>query len=463
MKYSLTHLSDSALAHDMTALVARERTTMAALLAHLAEFDVRRLYLAAAHPSMYSYCVHELGLSEDAAFKRIHAARAARQHPAIFAALAAGRLHLSAVILLAPHLTPENRDELLAAAAGRSKSEIEQLLAERFPRPDVPARVQALSAPPGQVIDQLSPGIVELLPDQHAPGRVQASDERLAPGPVERSADRPRLAPLAPQRFALQLTMSQQLHDKLRYAQELLSHQVAAGDVAQVLERALDALIVQLEKRKFAATRRQHRPGATQSGRYVPAHVKRAVWERDGGRCTFVSESGRRCPARLLLEFDHLHEVARGGLATIEGMRLRCRAHNQYGAERTFGVEFMHHKRAEARSIAATRARTVGAQQAEARNAAAAGARTVGAQRAEARNAAAAACARTVAAQQAEEVIPWLRALGFRTDEARRAAALCEAIPNAPIEERVRMALSYFRPRSASRLRVEPASAGCGP
>ena len=421
MKYSLTHLSDSALVLDMTALVARERTTMAALLAHLAEFDARRLYLPAAHPSMYSYCAHELRLCEQAAFNRIRAARTARQFPAIFPAVAEGRLHLGAVLLLAPYLTAENADELLEAAGRKSKSEIEQLIAERFPRPDVPAQVQALSAPAalGQVIEQLSPGRVE----------------QLDPGPVERSGrgridPKPKLAPLSPQRFALQLTMSQELHDKLRYAQELLSHQVAAGDVAQVLERALDVLILQLEKRKFAATRRPRRPGATPSGRYVPAHVKRAVWERDGGRCTFVSESGRRCPARSLLEFDHLHKVARGGLATIEGMRLHCRAHNQYGAERTFGVEFMRHKRAEARNTAAARARTVAAQ------------------RAEARSAAAAARALTVGVQQAEEVIPWLRALGFRADEARRAAARCETIPDASLEQRVRLALTCFRPRT---------------
>ena len=296
--YSLTHLSDSALAHDMTALVARERATTAAPLAHLAEFDVRRLYLAAAHPSMYSYCVHELRLSEDAAFKRIHAARAARQHPAIFAALAAGRLHLSAVILLAPHLTPENRDELLAAAAGRSKSEIEQLLAERFPRPDVPARVQALSAPPGQVIDQLSPGIVELLPDQHAPGRVQASDERLAPGSAERSADRPKLAPLSPERFALQLTMSQELHDKLRYAQELLSHQVAAGDVAQVLERALDALIPQPPARSGAWGPCNHRRDAAALSGSQPvwggAHVRCRVHAPQASRGSKRRSGGTR-------------------------------------------------------------------------------------------------------------------------------------------------------------------------
>ena len=96
--YSLSHVPDAALARDLAAAAARDRAATANLLAHIAEFDARKLYVPAAHPSMYSYCVHELRLSEEAAFKRIHAARAARRFPALFAAVADGRLHLSAVV-----------------------------------------------------------------------------------------------------------------------------------------------------------------------------------------------------------------------------------------------------------------------------------------------------------------------------------------------------------------------------
>src|SRR5207247_290864 len=98
------------------------------------EVDERRLYLPAAYPSIYSYCVGELRLCEQAAFKRIRAARTARRFPAIFPALAEGRLHLSGVVMLTPYLTPENADELLAAAANRNRAEPEQPLAQRFPR-----------------------------------------------------------------------------------------------------------------------------------------------------------------------------------------------------------------------------------------------------------------------------------------------------------------------------------------
>ena len=215
------------------------------------------------------------------------------------------------------------------------------------------------------------------------------------------------------------MTLSRSAHEKLRYAQELLSHRVPGGDIAAVVEKALDALIPQLEKRKFAATTRPRRGPRRVSAnpRYVPVEVRRAVWERDRGQCTFVSEAGHRCESRKRLEFDHILEVARGGEATVDGLRLRCRAHNQYAAERTFGAEFMRHKR-----IAAAEAR------AEARKA-----------REEAGN----------ASEHVEEVIPWLRALGFNAAEARRAAERCRDMPGAPLEVRVRAALSGFRAGAA--------------
>src|SRR5258706_15660609 len=163
-RYSLSHLSDQALGRDLATLVARERAATADVVAHIAEFDARKLYLPAAYPSMFAYCVGELRLSEDAVSKRIQAVRAARRSPAVLAALAEGRVHLSGICLLAPHLTPENAAELLAAATHKTKAQIEQVVAERFPRADLPSRVQAMS----------SPASVALRVEEHAPGHVES-------------------------------------------------------------------------------------------------------------------------------------------------------------------------------------------------------------------------------------------------------------------------------------------------
>ncbi len=452
--YSLTHLSDQTLLRDLVAHLAHERTATAIVLAHIAEVDARRLYAPAGYPSMFSYCVGQLHLSEDAAFKRIRAARAARQFPAIFDALAEGRLHLAAVVLLTPHLSADSADELIADATHRSKAEIEQVLAERFPHPDVLTLVtaipQASGAPSAETCAPCSvePEMMEL---------ARRENRQLAPGPVETFVDVARLKPLAPQRFALQFTIGQSAHDKLRYAQELLSHQLPSGDIAEIFERALDALIPALEKRKFAATSRPGRSASCSKpgSRHIPAQVRRAVWQRDGGRCTFVSESGQRCPARRFLEFDHMDELARGGVATVSRVRLRCRAHNQLEAERAFGAGLMASKR---RAVMEAPVKA-GARAAEARAAHAAAGASAAADSQAAADAHAAAGAKAAVQAAVEvqvkalEVIPWLRRLGFRADEARQAAALCEAIPQAPLEERVRRALSFLghgaRPASA--------------
>ena len=142
--------------------------------------------------------------------------------------------------------------------------------------------------------------------------------------------------------------------------------------------------------------------------------------ERDGGRCTFTSDNGRRCPATTRLEFDHIEPVARGGQATAENVRLRCKAHNQYEAEQTFGAGFMSRKREEAQHARA---------QAQAR----------AQERSQAR-------AQTEATDPEKDVVPWLRKLGYSVSEARFAAERCESLPDASLEDRIRFALSALAP-----------------
>ena len=229
------------------------------------------------------------------------------------------------------------------------------------------------------------------------------------------------------QSFAVQFTLGPHAHDRLRYAQALLGHQMPSPDIAQVFERALEALIPQLERQKFAATARP-RPGRRRRSanpRHIPAEVRRTVWERDEGQCTFVSEAGHRCPARTRLEFDHVLEVARGGEASVAGIRLRCRAHNEYQAECTFGADFMRQKRQEAQHRAAeARERAVARPPAR-------------------QQAAVTEAAPAPQADPERDVAPWLKQLGFRADQVRHGVALSAALPeNASLEERVRLAVS---------------------
>ena len=142
---SLSHLSATSVGRGLAESSRRERAATAELLRYLAEFDARRLYRVHGLSSSYAYCVKVLGFSEDSACRRIDVARKGRLYPGIFRALADGSLHLTGAALLAEHLTTANADDLLAAAANRSKAGIEQLLAERFPRADPPTRARRRS------------------------------------------------------------------------------------------------------------------------------------------------------------------------------------------------------------------------------------------------------------------------------------------------------------------------------
>jgi 5-methylcytosine-specific restriction endonuclease McrA len=158
------------------------------------------------------------------------------------------------------------------------------------------------------------------------------------------------MTPLSPQRFGFQFTGDHEIHEEYEKFRERMSHEIPSGEMALVFKAALKIANAQLEKRKFAATDRPGRSRSSASPRCIPADVKRAVAERDQGKCAFVSESGKRCGSRSMLQYDHIEAVAHGGISTVDNVRLLCRAHNQYAAERTFGADFMDCKRGEARA-----------------------------------------------------------------------------------------------------------------
>src|SRR5688572_903101 len=132
---SLTTLSDHDLLMTVRELAADERQVTAQLIGSVAELDARRLYLGEGCSSLFTYCTQVLHLSEHAAYGRIEAARAARRFPIVLDRLASGELTLTAVGLLAPHLTSENHRELIDAARHKSKREVEQLIAAIRPEP----------------------------------------------------------------------------------------------------------------------------------------------------------------------------------------------------------------------------------------------------------------------------------------------------------------------------------------
>ena len=359
-------LSDADLLTATRGLVGRSNQLLAALLVHLGEIEARGLHRSRACSSLYTYCIYVLRLSEDEAFRRVSAARLVRRFPALLEAIAAGELHLTGLLMLGPHLTEENLVEVLARAKHRTKKELVRLVRQLDPLPAVPARIEPLGpaparlstgAPTWSAFDQSFVPVRELEPGDRPRDWVTTSAETMndvAEQPVAPAFESPAPARLEPERYKVQFTTSEEYVKLVEEAKALLSHSDPRISLDELHLRAMRVLVADLQKRKQAATAKprppaKRSPGASapeaerehprQRGRHVPAAVRRAVFSRDQGRCTYCDETGRRCRETHGLELHHLRAFALGGEHTVENITLRCRAHNMLAAEEDFGRE----------------------------------------------------------------------------------------------------------------------------
>jgi hypothetical protein len=478
-------MENDALLSEVERLVKADRALGATLLVHLGEVDARKLYLARGYSSMFEYCRSALGMSEAEAYLRMRAADVGRRFPLVLERFGSGGVHLSAIKLLAPHLKQENHAQLLDRVRGMTKREIEVLVAELAPKPDVPARMRKLperavkpvaaldfatvrastvastiAVPPTTPMPPSAAATAEMPPSAAAstasmppsaaataavPPPAAASTNAMPPSAAASATESAPLAsqalpaadsavptfalqpsraravstPLSPGRFKLELTLGQDSHDQLLQLQALFRHQNPSGDLTGIVERAISELLERTMKRRFGQTRasakhlarshdaresagdvqqqqQQHalgdareeygpvvyedeaapsdascearddgtpapmmprdaraeadvavaagHPASLLKSRYVPRKVLREVFARDGGQCAFVSPEGRRCSAREFLEVHHHEPFARGGKATVDNLRLSCRAHNQFLAELDYGRGFMREK-----------------------------------------------------------------------------------------------------------------------
>jgi hypothetical protein len=272
-------LPDRDLLARMPILAAHERTATAELVAHLAALRLRpSLYAAEGYGSLFAYCRQALRLSEDAASNRIHAAKACMKFPVILDLLVSGELSLSAVRMLRPHLTIENYAQVLARARNGRRIDIERLVAELTPRPDVPSSVRKLPRPGGarpqppageQGTLPATEISVPVTPTAVQPGSAEnetrpSSDVESAPvspaqvdleRPAAHSVPRPVVQPLSPERYRVQFTVGQEAYDILQRLQTLLRRELPDGDAGAIFERGLRLLHEEVEAARFGRTR----------------------------------------------------------------------------------------------------------------------------------------------------------------------------------------------------------------
>ena len=396
--HSLTSVSDEELLRRLSHLLGQSRRNEADLVAHIGEVDRRRLYAREASPSMFGYCTEILHLSEAEAYLRIAAARAAREHPLLLTLLADGRLHLTAIAKLAPHLTPENREDVLERAAHRSKREIEELVAELAPRPDAPAVMRKLpdrragttspalqsARPPRRLSDcvrrevlrsiancvraeltRASPNCVSTEVPRVSPDCVWTESRRQGSKRVRPERERCRPLPGTGPRWSSPLPRLATRSSSLPPPSFTTSSsgcgpscapRCPTATSAAIVEQAVTEKLQRLEARRFARTQKPRKTlsqsKTSPTTRQIPAAVKRAVYERDGGRCRYEDAKGRRCTARQGLEYHHRRPFGHGGDHSVDNVALACKCHNAYLAEIDYGREAIApHRRSATRRL----------------------------------------------------------------------------------------------------------------
>ena len=251
MLITLETLSDEELVFALDRAVAAEVTALVELLKHLAEFDRRQLWLPRAYTSLFAYCTEELGYSEDQAAKRIHAARAARDFPLIYQLLEQRHVHLSAVVKLAPHLTLENHRELLWKAAGRTRLEIEAIVACLAPREAQRDIVKIVAAAPQ-----------ERLPIMPATLAAATAVPRVEPGAAPPTPAAPPPSVPQPTVVRFSFTGTGELLKKIERAKAILRHKYPRAELGEIIAEAMEALLDAKDRDRISARREARRTRA---------------------------------------------------------------------------------------------------------------------------------------------------------------------------------------------------------
>ena len=390
----LTTIPDDELFTTVQRLTARSNVTLADLLAHLGEVERRGIHRLRACASLYTYCMYELRMSEDAAFRRSKAARLVREYPQLREAIAKGEIHLTGVLMIGPYLGGDRHAEILQRVRFRSKREILRLIARIDPKPEVPSRVEPIGpAPVGRATQaafaEALAGPVRELPKGSRPEQWIADAVEDTPVDSATNAE-PELRAEAerPLRYKVQFTATQEFVDLLEEASALIGRGKPLPELPDIQLRALRALVKELRTRKRAQNTAPASPvrldaentepvrlddgntaparartnvtapatPARLGNRHIPASVVRVVWGRDGERCAYRDARGQRCREVCGLELHHRKAFALGGLPTVDNLELRCRPHNTLAAEQDFGRRHMDRMRGVAGDAAPERA-----------------------------------------------------------------------------------------------------------
>jgi 5-methylcytosine-specific restriction endonuclease McrA len=329
-------------ANHLASLLRTERAALGDFLVALAVFDRGERWREIGYPSLFHFLRRDLRLSAGAAQNRKTAVELVQRFPEVEPALRDGRLCMSTVTEVAKVLTAENVSEILPRFFGRSRREAAEVAVEIRPVEVIPRR------------EVVTPVRVVAPAPVAEPLRLDVPPDRVHPGETGRSGSNPALAPPPPpardevkpldaEVSRLHVTVSRAFLAKLGEAKDALSHALPGATTEQILDLALDALIEKKRAKRWGLVKTPRKtPRPSKRDDVFPAHVRRAIHERAGGRCELILPNGERCGETRRLELDHVEPKALGGKSTLENGRLGCRPCNDGAARAFFGDAWMN-------------------------------------------------------------------------------------------------------------------------
>lgn len=276
----LADLSNQALLASLKLLVAQERESTVDVLKHLAEVDRRRAHEEKAYPSLFVYCVRVLGYAEGAAYRRIRAARCASEYPRIYVLLKRGRISLTTISLLAPHMCRENHKQLLEQASGKSRHEVERMAASLKPEPEKRESIRHLglvaasrhsrhmdnleqSEPQRELLGSAQQRLSEMPPSNiTAPTMMHTDGEQRAGRPDANGEQNCRFSDSAhSRRVQFRFTADESFLTKIRRLREILWHKYPTGRLEDILDEAVETLLEKrAPERRLARLAQRSRP-----------------------------------------------------------------------------------------------------------------------------------------------------------------------------------------------------------
>jgi len=334
------------------AIVAQDRRLTLRLLEHLHEIDRQKLYLERGFGSMFDYCTKHLRLADPSAARRIRTARCVARFPQLYPLLESGELNLTVVSMVSRYLKPGNVEEVIKRIRGRSKREVERIIAEYEPRAALPpdrVRIVVIPAPPAS-----SPAASRQLTVTGDSEKAPILDDAITvvmngmqgrgveSAPPKRDTEAIQFERLA----RVEFTAHEELMDRLQRIRSIASHRLPANASLEQLIDFMAGYFLEREdpaqremRRELRAAKRRdirEKPARDGNPRKMPARTRDQVFVRDK-QCTYMSPDGTKCGSTHVLQIDHITPVARGGAATIDNLRILCAYHNRLESERLMG------------------------------------------------------------------------------------------------------------------------------